>query len=300
MSMNLADRSDASAAGVVQHVALNIRRIGRVAGAEIPGLDLSKPFGDDVRDAILAALNEHHVLSFPDQNLTDEEQTAFTMRFGEIEGHVAHDHDGKPFPVVHVVSNLDPSGKPTATPRSHGNYFWHSDKSYHDIPSLATILYAIEVPPYGGATQFANMQMAYDELLPEMKEIIEGLNVVHSWEQSRRNSMNKPATQEQIDARPPVTHPIVRTHPDTGKKGVYIGVHASHIDGMEWHEGREILYRLTDLVTQPRFIYTHEWKKNELVMWDNRCLMHRATGDFPQDVYPRVLHRTVIRGTKPY
>ena len=298
--MNLADRLDASAAGVVRHVALNIRRIGRVAGAEISGFDLSKPFGDDVRDAILAALNEHHVLSFPDQNLTDEEQTAFTMRFGEIEGHVAHDHDGKPFPLVHVVSNLDPSGKPTATPRSHGNYFWHSDKSYHDIPSLATILYAIEVPPYGGATQFANMQMAYDELLPEMKEIIEGLNVVHSWEQSRRNSMNKPATQEQIDARPPVTHPIVRTHPDTGKKGVYIGVHASHIDGMEWHEGREILYRLTDLVTQPRFIYTHEWKKNELVMWDNRCLMHRATGDFPQDVYPRVLHRTVIRGTKPY
>ena len=298
--MNLADRLDASAAGVVRHVALNIRRIGRVAGAEISGFDLSKPFGDDVRDAILAALNEHHVLSFPDQNLTDEEQTAITMRFGEIEGHVAHDHDGKPFPLVHVVSNLDPSGKPTATPRSHGNYFWHSDKSYHDIPSLATILYAIEVPPYGGATQFANMQMAYDELLPEMKEIIEGLNVVHSWEQSRRNSMNKPATQEQIDARPPVTHPIVRTHPDTGKKGVYIGVHASHIDGMEWHEGREILYRLTDLVTQPRFIYTHEWKKNELVMWDNRCLMHRATGDFPQDVYPRVLHRTVIRGTKPY
>ena len=298
--MDLAEGLDTVVDSDVQGVTLNVRQIGRVAGAEIPGLDLSKPFGDDVRDAILAALNEHHVLSFPDQNLTDEEQTAFTKRFGEIEGHVAHDHDGKPFPVVHIVSNLDPDGQPTATPRSHGNYFWHSDKSYHDVPSLATILYAIEVPPYGGATQFANMQMAYDELLPEMKEIIEGRNVVHSWEQSRRNSMNKPATQEQIDARPPVTHPIVRTHPDTGKKGIYIGVHASHIDGMEWHEGREILYRLTDIVTQPRFVYTHEWKKKELVMWDNRCLMHRATGDFPQDVYPRVLHRTVVRGTKPY
>ena len=298
--MDLAEGLDTVVDSDVQGVALNVRQIGRVAGAEIPGLDLSKPFGDDVRDAILAALNEHHVLSFPNQNLTDEEQTAFTKRFGEIEGHVAHDHDGKPFPVVHIVSNLDPDGQPTATPRSHGNYFWHSDKSYHDVPSLATILYAIEVPPYGGATQFANMQMAYDELLPEMKEIIEGRNVVHSWEQSRRNSMNKPATQEQIDARPPVTHPIVRTHPDTGKKGIYIGVHASHIDGMEWHEGREILYRLTDIVTQPRFVYTHEWKKKELVMWDNRCLMHRATGDFPQDVYPRVLHRTVVRGTKPY
>ena len=279
---------------------LNIRPIDQVAGAEIAGLDLSEPFGDEIRDAILAALNEYHVLSFPDQTLTKEQQIAFTESFGEIEGHVAHDHNGKPFPPVHVVSNLDPDGKPTKKPRSHGNYFWHTDKSYHEVPSLATILYAIEVPPFGGSTQFANMQMAYDELLPEMKEIIEGLQVVHSWEQSRRNSMNQPATEEQIAARPPVTHPIVRTHPDTGRKGIYVGIHASHIEGKEWHEGREILYRLTDMVTQPRFIYTHEWKKNELVMWDNRCLMHRATGDFPQDVYPRVLHRTVIRGTKPF
>jgi len=298
--MDLAGGLDISTDSEAPRGPLNIRRIGRVAGAEISGLDLSEPFGDDVRDAILAALNEHHVLSFPDQNLTKDQQIAFTERFGELEGHVAKDHDGKMFPPVHIVSNLDPDGKPTATPRSHGNYFWHTDKSYHELPSLASLLYAVEIPPMGGATQFANMAMAYDELMPEMKEKIQGLKVVHSWEQSRKNSFNKPATPDQISARPPVSHPIVRTHPDTGKKGVYIGIHASHIEGMDWHEGREILYRLTDLVTQPRFVYTHEWKKNELVMWDNRCLMHRATGDFPQEIYPRVLHRTVIRGTKPF
>ncbi|MDA0657041.1 MAG: TauD/TfdA family dioxygenase [Proteobacteria bacterium] len=297
--MDLAGGLDINTDSAVSSGLLDIRPIGRVAGAEIVGLDLSQPFGDDIRDAIMAALNEYHVLSFPDQQITKDQQLAFTERFGEVEGHVSRTYEGKASPLVHMVSNLDQDGKPTKTPRSHGNYFWHTDKSYHDLPSLASMLYAVEIPPFGGATQFANMVMAYDELMPEMKEKIQGLRVVHSWEQSRKNSFNTPATPEQIAERPPVSHPIVRTHPDTGEKGVYIGIHASHIEGMDWHEGREILYRLTDLVTQPRFVYTHEWKKNELVIWDNRCLMHRATGDFPQDVYPRVLHRTVVRGTKP-
>lgn len=278
---------------------LELRPIGRVAGAEILDLDLSLPLSKGNIEFIMQALNEYHVLSFPDQELTKDQQVLFTQQFGELEGHVALDHNGKPFPAVHIVSNLNPKGHPTSKPRSHGNYFWHSDKSYHAIPSLATILYAKEVPPHGGATQFANMQMAYDELFPEMKEMINGLEVVHHWAQSRRNSCNAPATPEQEKDSPPVTHPIIRLHPETGRRSIYLGIHASHIVGMDWHEGREIIYRLTDMVTQPRFVYTHEWKKNEVVMWDNRSLMHRATGDFAQDVYPRVLHRTVLRGTKP-
>jgi alpha-ketoglutarate-dependent taurine dioxygenase len=279
---------------------IDIKRVGRVAGAEITGIDLSQPFGDDVRDAILAAMNEHLVLCFPGQDLTKDDQLAFTERFGEAEGHVARQYNGKPFPPVYTVSNLDPDGKPTKKPRSIGNYFWHTDKSYHEVPSLATILHAIEVPPFGGSTQFANMSMAYEEMPDKLREMIDGLKVVHSWEQSRNNSFNVPATPEQIAERPPVTHPMVRTHPDTGKKGAYLGIHASHIDGMEWHEGREILYRTMDFVTQPRFVHTHHWKKGDLVMWDNRCTLHRATGDFPQEEYPRILHRTVIRGTKPF
>ncbi|MBH72990.1 MAG: taurine dioxygenase [Rhodospirillaceae bacterium] len=278
---------------------LVVRPIGRVAGAELPGLDLRSPLAEENINFILTALAKYHVLSFPDQDLTKDQQVLFTKQFGELEGHVALDHSGKPFPAVHIVSNLDPDGQPTAKPRSHGNYFWHSDKSYHATPSLATILYAKEIPPNGGATQFANMQMAYDELYPEMKQMIDGLEVVHHWAQSRRNSCNAPATPEQEKESPPVTHPIVRVHPETNRKSIYLGIHASHVAGMNWHEGREIIYRLTDMVTQPRFVYTHEWKKNEVVMWDNRSLMHRATGDFDQALHPRVLHRTVLRGAKP-
>lgn len=273
---------------------------GRVMGAELGGIDLSQPFDDTVRDAILDALNAHHILIFPDQDLSKDAQAAFTKRFGEVEQHVARNYEGKPFGDVHLVSNLGPDGTPTKTPRTHGNFFWHTDKSYHDIPSLSTILHAITVPPEGGGTQFANMHLAYETLPDAMKEKIAGLRAVHSWEASRDNTFNKPATEESKKERPPVVHPMVRTHPDTGRKLLYIGTHTSHIDGMPVAEGRALLYQLLDFATQPRFQYTHYWKQGQVVMWDNRCLLHRAAADFEMDKHPRVLHRTVIRGTKPY
>jgi len=273
---------------------------GRVMGAEIGGIDVSKPFDDAVRDAILDALNAYQILIFSDQDLSKEAQVVFTRRFGEMEQHVARNYDGKKFGDVHLVSNLDPDGNPTATPRSSGNFFWHTDKSYHEIPSLATILHAITIPPDGGGTQFANMQLAYEALPESMKEKIAGLRAVHSWEASRNNTFNRPATEEQKKERPPVVHPMVRTHPDTGQKILYIGTHTSHIEGMPMGEGRALLYQLLDFATRPRFQYTHYWKRGQLVMWDNRCLLHRAAGDFAMDRYPRLLHRTVVRGTKPY
>lgn len=274
--------------------------VGRVMAAEIGGIDLSKPFNDSIRDAILDALNTHQILIFPDQDLSKDAQVAFTKRFGEMEQHVARNYDGKTFGDVHLVSNLDPDGNPTKTPRSSGNYFWHTDKSYHEIPSLSTILHAIEVPPEGGGTQFANMQLAYEALPEELKERIAGLRAVHSWEASRNNTFNRPATEEQKKERPPVVHPMVRTHPGTGKKTLYVGTHTSHIEGMPVGDGRALLYQLMDFATHPRFQYTHYWKKGQVVMWDNRCLLHRATADFEMDKYTRLLHRTVVRGTKPY
>lgn len=274
--------------------------VGRVMAAEIGGIDLSVPFDDAVRDGILDALNAHQILIFPDQDLSKDAHTAFTRRFGEVEQHVARNYDGKTFGDVHMVSNLGPDGKPTKTPRSSGNFFWHTDKSYHEVPSLSTILHAIKVPPDGGGTQFANMQLAYAALPEAMKEKIAGLRAVHSWEASRNNTFNRPATDEQKKERPPVIHPLVRTHPDTGKKVIYIGTHTSHIEGMPEGEGRALLYQLLDFATHPRFQYTHYWTKGQVVMWDNRCLLHRATADFEMDKYPRLLHRTVVRGTKPY
>jgi taurine dioxygenase len=286
-----------ASAGAVPPFAL--RPVSKLMGVELTGLDLSQPIGDAVRDALLDALAAHKILVFPDQSLTKERQHAFTERFGEVEGHVVRDFAGEKVPLVHTVSNLDADGNPTMTPYTFGNYFWHTDKSYHDVPSLSTMLHAIEVPPEGGGTQFCNMELAYAELSDAMKARVADLRVVHSWEANRRNTGNTPATAEENAERPPVSHPMVRTHPDTGAKSLYIGVHTSHVEGMDEGEGRALLYQLLDFATQPHRVYTHQWRKGDLVMWDNRCLLHRAVRDYEMAKYRRILHRTVIRGTVP-
>lgn len=279
---------------------LEVRTLSAVAGAEVLGLDLSQPIDNAMKDAILAAFQTHHVLAFRDQSLSDEQQHAFSKNFGPLEEHVHRMRDGSKLPLVHIVNNLDAEGKPTKTPHTHGNYYWHTDKSYHEIPSLATLLHAIILPPSGGDTQFANTRMAYDALPEHRKREISGLRVVHSWEVSRRNTKNKPATEAEIRDRPPVTHPLVRTHPDTGDKTLYIGCHTSHIKGMPEEEGRALLQELLEHTEQPQFIYTHKWLPGDLVMWDNRCLLHRAVANFDMGGHARVLHRTVVRGSKPF
>lgn len=277
-----------------------VNRLSPVAGAEVLGLDLSRPIDDAVKEAIIEAFLEHHVLAFRDQDLTKDQQEAFTLNFGELEGHVGRLSDGTRYPNVHTVTNLDDEGKPTRTPHTHGNYFWHTDKSYHDIPSLTTLLHAVQIPPSGGDTQFANMHLAYEALPEARKKQLEGLVAVHSWEASRRNTGNKPATEEQKRERPPVSHPVVRTHPVTGRKSLYLGMHTSHIEGMPEAEGKALLDELLEEATRPEFVYSHQWRKGDLVMWDNRCLLHRAVANYEMDQHPRVLHRTVVRGTKPY
>lgn len=269
-------------------------------GVEVLGLDLSQPLGDDVRDAIMDALVEHKILCFRDQSLSKDQQHAFTARFGELEGHVVRNWAGEKSPPVHTVSNLDPDGKPTDNPFTQGNFFWHTDKSYHEVPSLATLLHAVQLPPNGGSTQFTNMYAAYDALPEEMKERIADYHAEHSWEVSRANTFSRPAPEEEKQERPPVVHPIVRTHPITGRKLLYIGHHTSHIVELSYGEGRALLYQLLDFATLPHRTYTHRWRPGDLVMWDNRCLLHRGMRDFDMTKYPRVLHRTVLKGSKPY
>lgn len=139
---------------------MQVRRLSDVMGAEITGVDLSKPLTPALKNAIMAAFLEHHLLAFRGQDLSPEAQHAFTKHFGDIEGHVARLPDGEKLPLVHVVNNLGSDGKPTAQPHSTGNYFWHTDKSYHDVPSLATLLHALELPPKGGDTLFCNTYRA--------------------------------------------------------------------------------------------------------------------------------------------
>lgn len=274
-------------------------RLSEPAGAEIRGLDLSKPIDDDLRDAIMAALVENHVLAIRDQDLTSDQQMALTARFGTPESHVFHDAAGKKGPQVHNVNNLDADGKPSRRPKTFGSFFWHTDKSYHDIPSLATFLHARELPPEGGDTEFANMYHAYETLDEAMKEKIANLRAIHSWEANRRNTGNTPATEEEIKVRPPVAHPMVRTHPDTKRKALYIGIHVDCVEGMEREESIDLLRTLYRHATQRQNVYAHQWKPGELVIWDNRCLLHRVVGNYEMDQDRRIMHRSVVIGTRP-
>ena len=273
-----------------------VTRLTEVGGAEIVGLDISKPLDAATVQAIRDAFLAHHILAFRDQRLTADEQTRFTRYFGELEEHVIRQRDGSRMPLVQAVSNLDAEGNPTYKPLTHGNYFWHTDKSYHAVPSLATLLHAVEIPAKGGDTQFANMYRAYEALPEDRKREYETLKVVHSWEANRRNTGNRPASEEEKRERPPVVHPLVRTHPETGRKTLYIGTHTSHIEGRE-AQGRALLEELQAYATQPRFVYSHRWRPGDVVMWDNRCLLHRAVANYGMNKERRVLNRTVVRGT---
>ncbi len=270
-------------------------------GTEIADLDLSQPMTEPTRDRVMRLFRKHPVLVFRTQNLTKDMQYAFTLHFGEIEGaHVNRLIDSKNYAPVHTVSNLDPDGNPSEILRERGNYYWHSDKSYHAVPSLLTMLHAVELPPKGGETQFANTAKAYAALPEETKRDLDGLRTIHSWEASRIQCGGRPATAEQIAERPPVDHPLVRIHPDSGEKALYLGNHASHIVGRPIAEGQALLRKLIQHVQQPQFVYTHRWQRGDLVLWDNRCLVHRALPHEAMGVHRRVLHRTVVKGSVPY
>lgn len=277
-----------------------INRIGDVAGAEIIGLDISKPIDTATRDAIYRAFLEHHVVVFRGQDLSKDQQAAFSENFGTLEHHVGRLPNGEPFPIVHTVTNLGPDGKPLGQKMGKGNFHWHTDKSYHAVPSLMTMLHAREVPVQGGDTQFANTRQGYATLPQATKDRIAGLKAEHSWEASRRNTGSPPATEEQKRERPPVTHPVVRTHPDTKDKILYVGCHVSHIHDLPPAESEALLAELLDHTTRPECVYSHQWRQGDYVMWDNRCLLHRARPNFDIETQRRVLHRTVVIGTVPY
>ncbi len=278
----------------------SMQRLAAVGGVEITDIDLSQDLTPAVKRHILNLFAAHPILVFRNQNLNNEQQYHFTLNFGEIEDqHVGRHQDSIKYGAVHTVSNLDEDGNPSGALPERGNYFWHSDKSYHDIPSLLTMLYAVQLPPTGGPTQFANTERAYAALPETTKRRIDGLRAVHSWESSRTKSGSAPATEAQIRERPPVDHPVARVHPVRGTKALYMGNHASHIVGMKLEEGQALLAELEAHATSEPFVYAHKWTQGDLVLWDNRCLLHRALTNYDMDQHARVLHRTVVRGTVP-
>ncbi len=271
-----------------------LRALSEKFGAEITGIDLRRPLSPAAREAIMAAFARHQLLCFRDQVLNPEQQVAFSEQLGTLERHTVRNR-GAANPLVHTVSNLGADGKPSGRV---ANQLWHSDKSFRPQPCSATILHAVILPPDGGDTCFADMYAAYDALGEDEKAELAAIRVVHSWELSLAKS-GKQASAEEIADAPPMVHPLVRTHPETGRKALFMGEHASHFDGQPMAVGRARLAALEAHATQERFVYRHPWRKGDLLMWDNRCLLHRADPNFDAALYPRVLHRTCLRGTAP-
>ena len=261
-------------------------------GAEITGVDLSRLLSNELRDRIYAALLEHQFLVFPGQSLSREAQYAFTAQFGEVEAH-GGGRPGKRQDVAHVTANLDADGNPSDRFAKGANYRWHTDKPYYRTPPALTVLYAVELPPVGGDTEFANTRLAYEALDDAMKRRIEGLRVVFQWERGLRPGYY-------ANELPPVDHPLVRTHPDRGAKALYLGNHALRIAGMDDAESAALLDALLAHATQPRFTYAHRWRPGDLVMWDNRATLHRAVANYEMSRYRRIMHRNVVKGGVPY
>ena len=249
-------------------------------GAEITGVDVSKPLDDKTFDAIYSAYLEHCVLVIRDQSPTREQYAAFGRRFGVLDKNVTYAEEKKApgLPEITLVVSMPKPNGEAATGRFNGQD-WHTDHSHRPDPCGATILLSRELPPLGGDTQFCNMYRAYDKLSDGMKKLLEGLHGVHM----ESVVLDRSTPERYAESRrlnPATAHPMVRVHPETGRKALYVSDQMKLIVGMTAEESMPLIRLLVSHAVRPQNIYRHEWQKNDLVMWDNRCLLHIALGDY--------------------
>ena len=283
---------------------MEIRRLGAAMGAEIVDVDLNA-LSDAAFSRIRDAFHTYQVLAIRDQTLTPAAQLAFSRRFGALEDQLNAHYTVPDYPEVLVLSNDVRDGKPIGL--IDGGDFWHSDSSHRDFPSMATILYAVKNPDAGGDTEFANMYAAYEALPEDLKRRIAALRGVHAVSKLRNKrvtvSPRRPDGKDFYERQksiPDQVWPMVRTHPVTGKKALYVSPRFTiGIEGLTQEEADPILDYLFAHQTRPEFVYRHKWRDRDLVMWDNRSVIHQATGGYS---YPdvRTMHRTVIAGDRPF
>ncbi len=270
-------------------------------GAEIAGIDLRQPVPPETFAQVEAALDKHAMLIFPAQPLTDEQQIAFSRLFGPLE--TSADYAGsKKTRIRHReiedVSNLDPEGRVMSAGDSRllfnrGNQLWHTDSSFKHVPARCSLLLAHEIPPAGGETEFADLRAAYEALPEATKRKIDGLVAEHSILHSRTQIGFSEFNKDIQHAFPPVPQLVVRTHPGSGRKSLYLASHASHIIGWPVEDGRKLIEELIAFATEPQFVYQHRWHVGDLVVWDDRCTMHRGH-PYDDTKYKRDMHRTTV------
>jgi taurine dioxygenase len=281
---------------------IEIRPLSDALGAEVLGLDLFRPLPQEEFERIRQAHLDHHVLVFREQRITPAQQVDFSRRFGPLQVHVLRDFQLEGHPEVLVVSNIRENGKPIGL--GDAGVFWHSDLSYKDKPSLGSMLHAKELPSEGGDTLFANQHAAYDALPRALKELVDPLFAEHTYvaryeELRARNPWRPRLTPRQLEEVAPVVHPVVRTHPETGRKALFVSEHfTTRIVGLPEDESRAVLDELFVHSVRPEFIYRHRWQPHDMVFWDNRSVVHLAAGT--PDHLRRKLYRTTIEGDRPF
>lgn len=272
---------------------------GAALGAEIRGVDLARPMDDDTFAAIERAFDEHGVIFFRDQHITPPQQVAFTRRFGDIEFNIFGERWSVPgSPEIVVVSNITEDGRPIGVRRAGEN--WHSDMCYAPRPPRGTMLYALEVPDmFGlalGDTEFASAAAAWEALPESLRRHLDGRRAIFDFCGRKRAF---PPTQAEKDRYPPVTHPIARRHPRTGRTCLYVmRDDCTGIEGIAQPEAEALIAALADHIIKPAFVYRHQWRQGDLLMWDNCAVQHRAIQDYdmPQR---RLMHRTTMDGAAP-
>lgn len=281
-------------------MAIQIRQIHDAFAGEVSGIDLAQPLTTEDVGAIEAGMDKYAVLVFRDQNITDDQQIAFSKNFGEIEGKKGGNirAETRVNELINDVSNLDNDNKPFDRQDRHrhfnlGNHLWHSDSSFRAIPAKYSLLSARKIPNAGGNTEFADMRAAYDALDDQTKAEVADMICEHSQLYSR-GKLGFTFTDDEIELMRPVRQAMIRVHPVTGRKSLYLSSHAGAIIGMPLPEARLFLMNLNEFATDRRFVYAHDWRQYDLVMWDNRQVMHRAR---PYDeTQPRDMRRTTIAG----
>jgi alpha-ketoglutarate-dependent 2,4-dichlorophenoxyacetate dioxygenase len=288
-------------------MALSVRRLDAPFGAEILGADLHQPPTRALIDAVNAAVADQAVVVLPGQQINDAEQVRFSRAFGPLE---LPPHMGlrgasrrRVAPELYDVSNLDENGDflPEESLRlasNRANEEFHTDSSFNALPTKWSLLSARVLPPFGANTEFVDTRMVYESLPQQLREAAQGAVAEHYFWKTRGRAGYKVITEEMRQSMPPVPHPVVRTIPESGRSALYIGNHATHIVGWPRADGELLLQQLNDFAAQPRFIYSHEWRSGDFVIWDNRCTVHRAT-KYDVFKYKRDLRRTTINEYGP-
>lgn len=285
-----------------QDAALGISPLHPAFGAEVRGLDLTRPLSKAEERSVLDAFLRFSVLVFPDQDVSDEQQVAFSRLFGALETvDFKEGAKSKRHPNVYELSNVDERGELLDAKADKMTFLavnerWHTDSSFKAVPAKASILSARRVPPVGGDTCYASMRVAWETLPAELKRRVEGMKAVHHYAYSIGLFGTKAVPQAEIDRLPPVVHPLVRSHP-SGHRSLFVSGHICEIVGLSVEEGLQLRDELIAWATRPEMVYRHRWRRHDIVMWDNRCALHRAVG-FPPG-HARVMHRTTVAGDGP-